>query len=260
MWSSTRPRSGLKVAMALALAAAAAAPAGAQVRFQADPEESLAWWQLNPHLNHLWATTCPQDPSWRPGEGVSITGAAAYVSSLQKRFGYAAMMDTIIPLYPRRRVRAVCPEGVKAELTVRDTARWQGVQGKVTIAAEKVMTGLSMRDAFYRGVLETDRFREITYQIDSVVSVVPGDTLKGVAVGQLTLHGVTQPHRVPIMAWREGSGLRVQGKLMVPSNDMTEVYGLSKMRLGLGGMVWKELHMGLDLVLVKTGGSGPPPQ
>jgi hypothetical protein len=260
MWSSNRPLWCWKLALAIIVGAASVVPVSAQTRFQADPEESLAWWQLNPHLNHLWATTCPQDPSWRPGEGVSITGAAAYVSSLQKRFGYAAMLDTIIPLYPRRRVRAVCAEGVKVDLVVRDTVRWQGVQGKVSINAESVLTGLSMRDAFYRGVLETSKYREFTFQIDSVVSVVPGDTLKGVAVGQFTMHGVTQPTRVPITAWREGSGLRVMGQFMIPSADMTEVYGLSKMRLGLGGMVWKELHMGLDLVLVKTNPGTPPPQ
>ena len=30
---------------------------------------SLVWWQVDPHYNHLWSTTCPNDPSWQPGEG-----------------------------------------------------------------------------------------------------------------------------------------------------------------------------------------------
>ena len=33
--------------------------AQAQVVWVADPKSSLAWWQVSPHYNQLWATTCP---------------------------------------------------------------------------------------------------------------------------------------------------------------------------------------------------------
>src|SRR5882672_8525183 len=45
------------------------AAAHAQMRWVVDSRSSLAWWQVSPNLNHLWATTCPGDSSWRPGEG-----------------------------------------------------------------------------------------------------------------------------------------------------------------------------------------------
>jgi hypothetical protein len=245
----------------LAFATLLPAQSFAQTHYKANGRESLAWWQLNPHLNHLWATTCMEDPAWRPGEGVSVGQAAAYVRSLQKRFGYAAIMDTIIPLYPRRRVRAVCTDAVQADLTVGDTVHWTNVKGKIAIAADQVQTGLKMRDVFLQGLLETSRYRDITFQIDSVVNVQPGDTVKAVAVGVLNIHGVNQNMRIPIKAFHEADGLRVMGQAMVPAEAMTDVYGLSKMKLGLGvGLnLWKELHMGVDVVLVKTGAGGPLP-
>jgi polyisoprenoid-binding protein YceI len=254
MWSGVRPyRSFPAAALVCALAAAIPVSASAQTRYRANPSESLAWWQLNPHLNHLWATTCQGDPSWRPGEGVSVGQAAAYVRSLQKRFGYAAIMDTIIPLYPRRRVRAVCDDAVQAEVTVGDTVRWQNVKGRVAIQASSINTGLKMRDDFLHGLIGADRYREITFQIDSLVSVQPGDTIKAVAVGVLSVHGVSQPLRIPVTAFHEADGLRVMGQVMQPASALTDVYGLSRMKLGLGvGLnLWKELHMGIDIVLVK---------
>ena len=262
MWSSPRPRArSLMLISALLIAVSFLFPlsANAQTHFRANPRESLAWWQLNPHLNHLWATSCPEDPSWRPGEGVSMGQAAAYVRSLQKRFGYAAMLDTIIPLYPRRRVRAVCTEAVEADLVVGDTVRWQNVHGKIAIKTEKLLTGLRMRDEFAHGLLEANRYPDITFQIDSLVNVQPGDTIKAVAVGVLNVHGVNQPQRIPVKAFHEADGLRVQGQVKVPATDLTEVYGLSKLKLGLGvGLnLWKELHMGIDVVLLKAA-AGPP--
>jgi len=51
-----------------ALLLLAAAPLAAQTRWVIDRKTSLAWWQMDPHYEHLWATTCPADPSWQPGE------------------------------------------------------------------------------------------------------------------------------------------------------------------------------------------------
>ncbi len=262
MRSTSRPGprcAGRAAVLLVLLFAAIPAVTQAQTHFQANPRESLAWWQLNPHLNHLWASTCPGDPSWRPGEGVSMGQAGAYVRSLQKRFGYAALLDTIIPLYPRRRVRAVCEDAVKVDLTVGDTVRWQNVRGKVSITSDKINTGLKMRDEFLHGLIEASRYREITFQIDSVVSVQPGDTIKAIAVGVLSIKGSNQPLRIPFRAFHEADGLRVMGQVMVPASAMTEVYGMSKMKLGLGvGLnLWKELHMGIDVVLVKAPPGSP---
>ena len=55
----------LAAALVGLLTAVAGAPA--QTAWTVDPKASLAWWQINPHLGHLWATTCPQEPSWKPG-------------------------------------------------------------------------------------------------------------------------------------------------------------------------------------------------
>ena len=60
---------GRTLAAALVAFVTAVAAAPAQTHWTIDPKTSIAWWQMSPHLNHLWATTCPADPSWQPGEG-----------------------------------------------------------------------------------------------------------------------------------------------------------------------------------------------
>src|SRR6266853_2667034 len=77
------------------------AAAHAQVRWTIDPKTSIAWWQMSPNLNHLWATTCPGDPSWRPGEGRS-SGWNINPKLKLPRTGYANVDDTVhVPLFPR---------------------------------------------------------------------------------------------------------------------------------------------------------------
>ena len=55
----------------LCLLTVLAASAQAQVHMVIDSKGSLAWWQIDPNMAHLWGTTCPQEPSWRAGEGRS---------------------------------------------------------------------------------------------------------------------------------------------------------------------------------------------
>ncbi len=231
----------------------------AEVRLTIDPKTSLAWWQLNPHLNHLWATTCPAEPSWRPGEGRSLAWATQYLT-MRSKTGYAAILDTIIPLYPRRRARPLCEEAVSGEITATDTTAWQGVHGFISVRADALTTGLDMRDTYARkSILNTASYPTIRFDIDSVAQLqkVRGDTLKGFVYGKFTLHGVAEPVSADLRTWREAGGRRVKAHFMVPAEDMTGKYGMSKMSLGLGvgGTVWKELHMGVDVVLV-TAASG----
>src|SRR5437870_6293491 len=109
-------RRTLAAALVGLLAAAGAAPA--QTRWTVDPKTSLAWWQVSPHLNHLWATTCPAEPSWRPGEGRS-TGWSINPLLKMPATGYANVEDTVhVPLFPRHWVNSVCVEAVGGEVVV----------------------------------------------------------------------------------------------------------------------------------------------
>jgi hypothetical protein len=240
-----------------------AAPVAAQnIRFAVQPELSLAWWQVNPHLGHLWATTCPGDPSWRAGEGVSMAQAKSIATNLAKRTGHSAIVDTVVPLYPRRRVRPVCAEGVSGEITATDTVNWRGVRGNVVVQVEALQTGLKMRDEFARdNVLAATRHPTASFRIDSLANVQPGDTLQALAVGVLSIRGIDQALRVPVKAWREAGGLRVMGRMDLPAKDLIDRYQVSKWALGLGvtGAIWKTLHLGIDVVLKPTTAS-PTPQ
>lgn len=226
--------------------------APAQVTWVADKKSSLAWWQFSPHMNHLWATTCPGEPSWRPGEGRS--SGWSVVGLVMPVDADIATADTInVPLYPRYEPNDVCTEAVDASVAVADTARWRGITGTVVVQAESLITGQDQRDKYTHGkILETARHPEIRFAIDSVVDVARGtDTLRGVAVGVLTLHGVEKVMRGRVEVWPEAGGLRVLGRFRIPARAVVDDYGMSRVALGLGVgfRIWQDLFMGVDLLM-----------
>lgn len=237
----------------LALLLPAALPA--QTQFVVEPKTSLAWWQIDPHYEHLWATTCPADPSWQPGEGRDPGQYTDYAT--RPSTTAAARSDSRIPLFPRYRVRPVCRSAVHGEITVGDTATLSGVHGRITMIADSLFTGLEMRDIYARrAILETGRYPEIAFTIDSLVEVRrSGDTTKAFAIGHFELHGVAQPMRAPVSAWRDPAGLRVRAQFSVPAPMLVNEFQMSKWGLGMGVVMkrWKTIHMGVDVILNRAG-------
>ena len=236
----------------------AVAGAQAQTRWTVDPKLSLAWWQVSPHLNHLWATTCPEEPTWRPGEGRSGGWNINPELKTKSTTGYQAVADTInVPLYPRTKAEAVCTEAVRGGVTLSDTVRLRGVSGKVAVRADALISGSNERDAYSkRAILQTSRYREVTFTLDSVVNVTRhADTLRGTGVGQFKLLEVTQPMTANLIAWPEAGGIRVQAKLRIPAGNLVPVYGMSRFALGLGvgTKIWQDLFAGVDMVLRPEG-------
>jgi hypothetical protein len=223
---------------------------GQSTRWTVDPRSSLAWWQVDPHYEHLWATTCPADSSWQAGEG---RDPGLYVDyKTRPRTVAAGRSDPRIPLFPRFIVKDNCRQAMRGEVTVADTRQWRGVRGIVRVLADSLFTGLGLRDKFGRQfVLETDDYPEVTFTIDSLSDVQPGDTIRAVAVGTLLLHGVEQATRAPLTAWRERGGLRVKAQFLVPALALTRDFKMSLAALGMGvGMRrWKTVHMGVDVIL-----------
>ena len=253
--STARIRLLLSAAAVLGAVAAASGPAQAQqLRLVGDKKSSLAWWQINPHMNHLWATSCPGEPSWRPGEGRSSGWVIGKMFKPPKH-GDAAISDTtIVPLYPRRRVRPVCAEAVTATVTVKDTTTWSGVSGDVTILLAGIVTGEDNRDEYARAkILQVQQFPEANYHIDSIAEVrANGDTVRAYGYGTLTLKGVKQPNvKSSLRFWPEEGGMRVLGKLRFPALDLIDVYGISSFALGLGVGVrmWEHVYLGVDLLM-----------
>jgi len=236
----------------------AASPARAQVKFTVDAKSSLAWWQIDPHMAHLWATTCPQEPSWRPGEGRSagwfIDRAVAW-----KR-GYAAVSDTTeVPLYPRFRVRPLCTEAMTGEFTVADTVNWRGISGLVIVDPKYLISGEDMRDGYARDALfEVRKYADMRYQVDSVIDLQhKGDTVKAVAVGSMTIRGITKPIRYNLVVTREGNGgLRIRSKTMILPDQLITDFGFNPYAfgLGIGERIWKHVFFGGDVVLRPAAG------
>ncbi|HEY0305550.1 MAG TPA: YceI family protein [Longimicrobiales bacterium] len=230
------------------------ADANAQsAKYSAEPRASLAWWQVDPHFGHLWATTCPGDPTWQPGEGRS---PQYYIDYIRRHdIKESGGKDPRIPLYPRKRVRYVCKPAVSAVVELKDTADLTSLaNAQVSVIADSLFTGLDMRDAYAkRKVLETRTYPAIRFTVDSLANVQRGDTLKANAIGTFEVRGVRVPMTSPIKVWREPGGIRVQSHFFIPAKDLIDVYNVSALALGMGVrmMEWNELHMGVDLLLVK---------
>ena len=233
----------------------AAVSAQQSYRFVVDGKTSLAWWQIDPNYGHLWATTCPEDLSWQPGEARSSGGNFNVKSRKQTVPSASSSRNRTVPLYPRLDVKPVCRPAVRGEVVVLDTTNWRGTRGEIRILPDSLVTGNDMRDRFARkAVFETPKFREIKFGIDSLVNVQPGDTLRATAVGTLELHGARVAMQGPVKAWREPAGLRVQGELQFPAHDLTKIYGFSKLSLGMGVTLgrWNTVFMGIDAILTPT--------
>jgi hypothetical protein len=213
---------------------------------------SLAWWQMNPHLNHLWATTCTRDPDWRPGEGAGMSQAQAILKSMQKRVGDANVLDTIIPLYPRKKVLPICGDAVGGAITVEDAGTLSGAKGTMTVKLDALQTGFHLHDSFMHEILGvTKNSPPAEFRIDSLSGVQRGDTTRAIAHGTLQLHAAVRSFDVPLKMWQTPEGLRVTGRFSMPALDMVDVYHLSRFKLGLGvgAGIWKFLYMGFDVIL-----------
>jgi hypothetical protein len=252
---STQLRRLAPAALLCLIAARSGFPQRPGVKFTIDPKSSLAWWQIVPHLGHLWASTCPQDPSWLPGQGRSW-GAGGFDVAQATQFTEDSS-KVPIPLFPRYRVRSVCAEAVHGELVAPDSVTWKGAHGKVVVDAAALTQANVLRDAFaHHVVLDVDEHPQIILTIDSVVKVMPAggpsrDTVHAVAVGTLSLHGVDTPLRLPVVAWHDGGGLRVEGRWYILPSELTNTYRVAKqaLTLGVATRIWKELWLGADLVM-----------
>lgn len=227
--------------------------AGAQgsIAWTVDRKASLAWYQVNPHFNQLWATTCPNEISWRPGEGRS-PGWTINPKLLAPKTGQANVLDTIhVPFYPRPTAQPVCRQAVDGRVVLPDTVTWRGVHGVVTVTADSLVTGENMRDVYARTLLRTSHSPLIQFTIDSLTGVTrQADTVFATAVGVLSVSGMDKPLTAVVRSWPEAGGLRVLAKLRVQARVLWEDFGISKYALmGAGTGIWKDLFMGVDVLL-----------
>jgi polyisoprenoid-binding protein YceI len=229
----------------------AAAAAQAQTRWTVDPKASLVWWQMSPNLNHLWATTCPEERSWRPGENRS-SGWNIDPKLKLPRSGYGNVDDTLrVPLFPRPRVSSVCSEAVEGRVVLPDTVGWRGAHGQVVVRSDALITGQAMRDLAMHRVLQTSQFPEIRFTLDSLVGLTKrADTLFCSAVGILTVRTMQEPTTAEVKAFPEAGGMRVLAKWRIPAATLQIdlVPKLHYMGLGANTLIWHDFFMGADLV------------
>lgn len=244
----------LRPALIAALVGVVPAAAAAQAHWKVDPKTSLVWWQMSPHLNHLWGTTCPEDRSWRPGENRS-PGWRINPRLRLPESGFAAVDDTVnVPLFPRDEVEAVCAEQVAGEVNLPDTVTYRGATGSIRVKAEGLVSGQQMRDMLMHQVLEIQSFPEITFRLDSVVGLrKETDALVGSALGLLTLRGVQEPIVASLRVFPDAAGMRVLARWRMTADTLSHKF-IPKVRIfGLGSNtnIWHDFFMGADLIFVK---------
>jgi polyisoprenoid-binding protein YceI len=233
------------------LLAALTVPGHAQTRWTVDKRVSLVWWQVSPHLNHLWATTCPNEPSWRPGDNRSPGWTIRPDLKLPKG-GDNNDDDTLhVPLWPRDRVNPVCTEAVQGLIVLPDTVTWRGATGEIKVLADALVTGEGMRDILMHASLETHSFPEIRFKLDSLVNMTrTGNEVVGTAVGTLTVRNQLKPVVASVRAFPIAGGMRVFVKWWIDAHELSSNWTPRLKHLGLGAKtnLWHYFFMGADLV------------
>jgi hypothetical protein len=226
--------------------------AQSQNGFVLDRARSLVWWQVDPHFGHLWASSCPKDPSWQPGEGHSAGYYMNYAA--RPKISTNKASESKIPLFPRRTVRPNCRQAVSGSFTAADPTTWKNFKGRISVTPDSIETGANHRDAFaQKYVYSTAKHPTMDFAIDSLTSVVvTGDTVHAVAVGAFQLRGVKKQSRVQVTGVKEPAGLRVRGMFAMPASELRDHFGVSQwaMGAGIGLKLWDTLFMGFDLILV----------
>jgi polyisoprenoid-binding protein YceI len=238
----------LRVLALVGLAAPAVANAQTTL-YKLDEDRSLVWWQIDPHFSHLWASSCPSDPSWQPGEGHS---AGYYISyATRPHMKQTHEHETRIPLFPRKTVRPNCRHATKGQFTT--NADFSNFKGYVLVSPDSIETGADHRNAFtHKYVYSTAKYPNIRFAIDSLSNVqMDGDSITATAVGVFEFRGVTTPLRIPVDGLKADNTIRVRGKFAMPAQQLHEKYGVSSTALGagIGLKLWDTLYMGVDLIL-----------
>jgi polyisoprenoid-binding protein YceI len=84
--------------------------------------------------------------------------------------------------------------------------------GKVSVNLAKLDTGIGLRDEHARGYIGADKHPNAIFTLKSITGITnlePGKEVKGTAVGQFDLNGITQPLSAPITLKLEGKHVNV---------------------------------------------------
>ncbi len=228
-------------------------PAAAQspASFALDKQRSMVWWQIDPHFGHLWASSCPKDPSWQPGEGHSAGYYLNYAA--RPKISTNKASETRVPLFPRRTVRPNCNNAVSGTFSTTDPTKWTNFRGKISVLPDSIETGARHRDQFaQKYVYSTAKYPAMEFSIDSLTAIaMTGDTINAVAVGTFHFRGVNRPTRVQVTGVQEPAGLLVRGIFAMPASELRDEFGVSQwaMGAGIGLKLWDTLFMGFDLIL-----------
>lgn len=231
------------------------ASAQAQAVWVVDTIYSLGWWQVSPHFNQLWATTCPTEFSWQPGEGRS-PGWIPNPKLQQPKHGKGAGPDTInVPFYPRSKIASKCSPSVRGKVSVPDTITWKGVHGMIEVNADHLVSGETMRDGYAKKLLNTRSNPMVSYTIDSLIDVsYKADTIVATSIGTFLVRNIPRQLHGQVKSFPDRGGRRVLAKMHIPASRLWDEFGISKFALmGAGTGIWRDFFMGVDLLLMPEG-------
>jgi hypothetical protein len=115
-----------------------------------------------------------------------------------------------------------------------------------------VLAGHAVRDGVADElVVGVDERGEEAQQLrERARGLAEGDTVRGTAIGVVSLRGVAKPLKAAIRSWPAAGGARVLAKLRVPASSLWHEFGICNYALfGVGTKLWKDFFMGVDLLL-----------
>ncbi|HEX9619557.1 MAG TPA: YceI family protein [Polyangiaceae bacterium] len=112
------------------------------------------------------------------------------------------------------RFQAVGPAGLKINGSAPSlTSKEDGESLVLTAPADRLETGIGLRDRHLKKYINAEKHREITFKVKKSSLKVPDDgkEVSSKAKGSLTLNGQTKPTSFAYKAKRTGSDIHVQG-------------------------------------------------
>jgi hypothetical protein len=205
-----------------------------QRTWKVDPGRSRAWYLIQPHYGHLFASTCRYD--YDQGS-VNLKGSSP--NGLHSGPG------------------RLCANAILGEITAENPTTWLKARAAIVVILDSLVGPSPSRDHHLKTqILHTEKQPVAKFVFDSLVKMVPGDTVKAVVAGTVELNGVPKPVLAPATIWFQADGsLRVNAEVGLHPRAPVNDYQFKRQWIGLGWFMWNTLTFGVDLLLRESAAS-----
>jgi YceI-like domain len=210
-----------------------------QRTWKVDTSRSRAWYLIQPHYGHLYASTCRYD--YELGSQ-NLKGSSPN--------GLHSGPDPRKGLSPAGTGQS-CANAIVGEISAENPNTWTKARASIVVSLDSLVGPSASRDHHLKTqILHTEKQPVAKFVFDSLVKMVPGDTVTAVVAGTMELNGVPKSVLAPAKIWFEPDGsLRVNAEVGLHPRALVNDYKFERRWIGLGWFMWTTLTFGVDLLL-----------